>query len=281
MKIIQTVAEMRTARAGVADLGLVPTMGYLHAGHLSLVARAKAEGAAVAVSIFVNPTQFAPSEDLDRYPRDLPRDLGLLEAAGVDFVFTPEAAEIYPPGFDTRIEIGGVTEVLEGAARPGHFAGVATVVAKLFNIVQPTRAYFGQKDAQQSIVIRKLVRDLDMPVEVIVAPTVRETDGVALSSRNSYLGPAERAAAPVIFRALNAARALFDAGERNADVLRQAMRQTIEAEPLMRVDYVSITDPVTLRELAAVEQQALASMAARLGGTRLIDNLVLGAPTPK
>ena len=223
MRVIETVAEFRAARAGVADLGLVPTMGYLHDGHLSLVARAKAECSAVAVSIFVNPTQFGPNEDLARYPRDLPRDLGLLEAAGVDLVFAPQPAEVYPQGFDTVIEVRGVTDVLEGAVRPGHFAGVATVVAKLFNIVQPTRAYFGQKDAQQSVVIRKLVRDLNLPVEVIVAPTVREPDGLALSSRNSYLAPDQRAAAPAIYRALSAARDRFAAGERDAEALREMM----------------------------------------------------------
>jgi pantoate--beta-alanine ligase len=276
MKVIHTVAGMRAARAGVADLGLVPTMGYLHDGHLSLVARAKAESSAVAVSIFVNPSQFGPREDLSRYPRDVPRDLGLLEAAGADMVFVPDAAEMYPAGFDTTIEVGAVTDVLEGAVRPGHFAGVATVVAKLFNIVQPTRAYFGQKDAQQSVVIRKLVRDLDLPVEVVVAQTMREPDGLALSSRNSYLTPEQRAAAPAIFRALSAAQHLFDAGQRDAEALRGAMRRTIAAEPLMQVDYVSVADPLTLRELAAVEGQALASMAVRLGTTRLIDNLVLG-----
>jgi pantoate--beta-alanine ligase len=267
---------MRAARPAAGDLGLVPTMGFLHAGHLSLVERAKAECATVAVSIFVNPTQFGPNEDLSRYPRDLPRDLGMLETAGADLVFTPEPAEIYPPGFDTQILVGGVTGVLEGEVRPGHFAGVATVVAKLFNIVQPTRAYFGQKDAQQSVVIRKLVRDLDLPVEVIVAPTVREPDGLALSSRNSYLTPEQRTAAPAIFRALSAARALFDAGERDADVLRHAMRSTIAAEPLMQLDYASIADRDSLRELHSVEQGALVSMAVRLGATRLIDNLLLG-----
>jgi len=277
MRIIETIAEFRAARAGVADLGLVPTMGYLHDGHLSLAARAKAECSAVAVSIFVNPTQFGPNEDLARYPRDLPRDLGLLEAAGVDLVFAPQPAEVYPPGFDTVIEVRGVTDVLEGAVRPGHFAGVATVVAKLFNIVQPTRAYFGQKDAQQSVVIRKLVRDLNLPVEVIVAPTVREPDGLALSSRNSYLAPDQRAAAPAIYRALSAARDRFAAGERGAEALREAMRAVIAAEPLMSIDYVSVADAETLRELTIVERQALVSMAVRLGATRLIDNLILGA----
>jgi pantoate--beta-alanine ligase len=276
MKVIHTIAEMRAARAGVAGLGLVPTMGYLHDGHLSLVAHAKAQSAAVAVSIFVNPTQFGPDEDLSRYPRDVRRDLGLLETASVELVFVPDAAEMYPPGFDTRIEVGGVTEVLEGAVRPGHFAGVATVVAKLFNIIQPTRAYFGQKDAQQSVVIRKLVRDLKLPVEVIVAPTVREADGLALSSRNSYLTPEQRAAAPVIFQALGAARALFDAGERDAEMLREAMRRTLACEPQIRIDYVSVADAANLQELARVERQALASTAVRLGATRLIDNLVLG-----
>jgi pantoate--beta-alanine ligase len=276
MQVITTVAAFRAARVGLSSVGLVPTMGYLHDGHLSLVARARAECATVAVSIFVNPTQFGPNEDLSRYPRDLARDLELLEAAGVDLVFTPEAAEVYPPGFDTKILVGGVIDVLEGAARPGHFAGVATVVAKLFNIVQPTRAYFGQKDAQQSVVIRKLVRDLDVPVEVIVAPTVRESDGLALSSRNSYLTAAQRAAAPVIYRALSEGRRLFDAGERDAEVLRHAMRTVVEAEPNALIDYVSVADPMTLQELTTVQGEALASMAVRFGGTRLIDNLLLG-----
>ena len=277
MRVIETVPEFRAARVGLGEVGLVPTMGYLHEGHLSLVARANAECAAVAVSIFVNPTQFGPNEDLARYPRDLPRDLGLLEAAGVDLVFAPQPAEVYPPGFDTAIEVRGVTEVLEGAVRPGHFSGVATVVAKLFNIVQPTRAYFGQKDAQQSVVIRKLVRDLNLPVEVVVAPTVREADGLALSSRNSYLAPDQRAAAPAIFRALGAAKALFQAGERDAETLREAMRVVIAAQPLMQIDYVSVADVDTLRELSVVQGQALASMAVRLGTTRLVDNLILGA----
>ncbi|HEY2752373.1 pantoate--beta-alanine ligase [Phenylobacterium sp.] len=280
MQVLNTIAELRAARAGISNLGLVPTMGYLHEGHLSLVARAKAECDAVAVSIFVNPTQFGPNEDLARYPRDLPRDLSLLDAAGADLVFTPEASEIYPPGFDTKVEVSGVTDVLEGAVRPGHFAGVATVVAKLFNIVQPTRAYFGQKDAQQSVVIRKMARDLNLPVEVVVAATVREPDGLALSSRNSYLTPPQRAVAPTIFRALSAARDLFNAGERDAEALREAMRRIITAEPQMQVDYVSVADPTTLHELTTVGRDALASMAVRLGATRLIDNMRLFSRTP-
>jgi pantoate--beta-alanine ligase len=275
MQILRTVAELRAARARLPDLGLVPTMGYLHAGHLSLVARARSECAAVAASIFVNPTQFGPNEDLSRYPRDMPRDLAQLEAAGVDLVFAPEPEEMYPPGFDIWIEVGGVTDVLEGAIRPGHFAGVATVVAKLFNIVQPTRAYFGEKDAQQCVVIRKLVRDLNMPVEVIVAPTVREADGLALSSRNSYLTPEQRAAAPVIFRALSEAKRSFEAGERDAEALRALTLRTIAADPQMQIDYVSAADPDTLRELETLGDRALISVAVRLGATRLIDNLLL------
>jgi pantoate--beta-alanine ligase len=277
MLVLRTVAEMRAARASQSDVGFVPTMGYLHAGHMSLVARAKAECATVAASIFVNPTQFGPNEDLSRYPRDMPRDLALLEAAGVDFVFAPEPPEMYPAGFDLSIAVGGVTGVLEGAVRPGHFAGVATVVAKLFNIVQPTRAYFGQKDAQQSLVIRKLVRDLDMPVEIVVAATVRESDGLALSSRNSYLTPTQRAAAPVIYRALSAAQSLFDAGQRDAESLRDAMRRTLSAEPGLLIDYVSIADPTSLAELTVTDSRVLASVAVRFGATRLIDNLILGA----
>jgi pantoate--beta-alanine ligase len=276
MQVLKTVTAFRAARASIGDLGLVPTMGYLHEGHLSLVARARAENAAVAASIFVNPTQFGPNEDLARYPRDLDRDLRLLEAAGTDLIFAPEPGEMYPPGFDLSIQVGGVTDVLEGAVRPGHFAGVATVVAKLFNIVQPTRAYFGQKDAQQCVVIRKLVRDLDMPVEVIVAPTVREADGLALSSRNSYLTPEQRAAAPVIFQALSEARRRFDAGERDAEVLRHAMGEALSHQAELKVDYISVADPLNLRELATIEQPALASVAVRLGATRLIDNMLLG-----
>jgi len=281
MRVLHTREEMGAARADLRDVGLVPTMGFLHDGHLSLVARARAERASVVATIFVNPTQFGPGEDLARYPRNLERDLALLDAAGVDIVFVPDAAEIYPSGFNTRVEVLGVTDVLEGAIRPGHFSGVATVVTKLFNIIRPNCAYFGQKDAQQSIVIRKLVADLDLPIEVIIAPTVREPDGLALSSRNSYLTPAQRKVAPIIFQALSKAKALFDAGETDAEVLRRAERTVLEAEPDIKIDYISIASAQTLRELMIAEPGALASMAVRLGSTRLIDNLLLGeACTP-
>jgi pantoate--beta-alanine ligase len=276
MLVVSTIAELRAARASFTTLGLVPTMGYLHAGHISLVEQAKAECGAVAVSIFVNPTQFGPNEDLSRYPRDLARDLHMLEEAGADLVFTPEPAEIYPQGFASRIEVGPVAEPLEGASRPGHFAGVATVVAKLFNMVQPTRAYFGQKDAQQTVVIRRMARDLDMPVEVVIAPTVREADGLALSSRNVYLTADQRAAAPVLFQALSLVKVRFEAGERDAHALRTAMREVIATEPGVEIDYVSLADPETLQELDRIEASALVSLAARLGKTRLIDNLLLG-----
>lgn len=277
MKVVRAIAEVRAARPAFDRLGFVPTMGFLHEGHLSLVRRARAEQGAVAASIFVNPTQFAPTDDLSRYPRDLEGDLAKLRDAGADLVFTPGPAEMYPQGFDTRIQVGGVTDMLEGAVRPGHFDGVATVVAKLFNIVQPTAAYFGQKDAQQAVVIRKLVRDLDLPVEIIVADTVREPDGLAMSSRNSYLAARERAAAPVLWRALSAAAAAWSAGERDGDRLRAAMRSVLDAEPMARTDYVSVADPETLQELSAVgEAGALASLAVRIGQTRLIDNLRLG-----
>ncbi len=276
MQVLETIAQVRSVRSGFPTLGLVPTMGFLHEGHLSLVRRARAECGAVAVSIFVNPTQFGPDEDLARYPRDLARDLALLEGEGVDVAFTPEPAEIYPKGFASRIEVEGITAPLEGAARPGHFAGVATVVAKLFNIVQPTCAYFGQKDAQQAVVVRRMAADLDIPVRVVVADTVRKADGLALSSRNVYLTPAERAAAPLLYRGLCRAQALFAAGERDGGVLRASVREVIAIEPRFEIDYVSVADPDTLQELERVDGSALVSLAARLGRTRLIDNIMLG-----
>jgi pantoate--beta-alanine ligase len=252
-------------------------MGYLHAGHISLVDVARRENDLVAVSIFVNPTQFGPNEDLSRYPRDLARDLALLEDAGVDWVFTPMAEEIYPPGFSTYVDVLGVTEPLEGAARPGHFQGVATVVAKLFNLVQPHRAYFGQKDAQQVAAIRQMVRDLNFPLEIVVGETLREPDGLAMSSRNVYLNPQERQAATVLYRALSAARSLWEAGERKGGPLREAMGRVLVAEPLARPDYVSVADTATLQELddSGNAKEALASLAVRIGNTRLIDNFLM------
>ena len=277
MQVLSTIAAMRAARRQVGTLGLVPTMGYLHRGHLALVEQALAECGTAAASIFVNPAQFGPNEDLGRYPRDLERDLHLLEQAGTSLAFVPDAAEIYPPGFDTRIEPGAVAGPLEGAVRPGHFSGVATVVTKLLNIVQPDRAYFGQKDAQQIAVIRRLVRDLDLPVAVVVADTVRDPDGLALSSRNVYLSPEQRAQAPSLRRALLAAQASFATGERDADALRNAVRAALAAEPGVAIDYVSVADPDTMRELHRIDGQALVLLAARLGPTRLIDNVLLSA----
>jgi pantoate--beta-alanine ligase len=278
MQVIETIETFRAARSRYPQLGLVPTMGFLHEGHLSLVRRAKEECGAVAVSIFVNPMQFAASEDFSTYPRNMERDLSLLREMQTDLVFTPTPAIVYPPGHDTGVEVGTVTDVLEGVVRPGHFRGVATVVCKLFNIVQPTKAYFGQKDAQQCVVITKMARDLDMPLEVVVCPTVREADGLAMSSRNSYLEPDERRAAAVLRRALAAAEARFAAGERSGETLRQAMREMLAAEPRGSVEYVSIADPRSLKELGQVPADgALASMAVRIGKTRLIDNVILGS----
>jgi pantoate--beta-alanine ligase len=279
MKVVSTTNEIRSLRATVQNqtVGLVPTMGYLHTGHISLVDMARQQSDMVAVSIFVNPAQFGPNEDFSRYPRDPERDLGMLREAGVDWVFTPSVEEIYPPGYSTYVEVRDVTTRLEGEMRPSHFTGVATVVAKLFNIVQPTRAYFGQKDAQQVVVIKKMVRDLDFPLQIVVGPTMREPDGLAMSSRNVYLNPQERQAALVLFRALNAAKSLWDRGEHRGMPLRQAMTQTLSAEPLARPDYISVAKPDTLQELddTGEAKEALASLAVRIGKTRLIDNMEL------
>ena len=277
MEVVSTIAELREARRALrGSLGFVPTMGYLHEGHISLVRRARAENDHVAASIYVNPLQFGPREDLAAYPRDLPSDLAMLKEAGVDLVFTPTGAEMYPKGFDTVVEVGGVTATLEGALRPGHFKGVATVVAKLFNLVQPDRAYFGQKDAQQCAVIQKMADDLNMPLEVVICPTVRQPDGLAMSSRNTYLSEAERLAAPVIYRALSAAKQRYETGERDAEALRRLVRDLIDTEPLFTsVDYVSVADAGTLQELDRVDAPALLSLAVRLGRTRLIDNILL------
>jgi pantoate--beta-alanine ligase len=251
-------------------------MGYLHDGHLALVRAARRQNRSVVASIFVNPTQFGPGEDFQAYPRDLDRDLAMLEASGVDLVFAPSVEEMYPPGFSTFVDVGPIAERLEGAARPGHFRGVATVVSRLFNLVQPDRAYFGQKDAQQSLVVRKLVRDLGFSIEVVVVPTVREADGLALSSRNVYLSEEEHAEALVLYRGLRAAEAAFRGGERDAETLRSMVRGRVEAEPRVRLEYVSVADAESLDELTRVAGPAILSLAARVGRTRLIDNVVLG-----
>jgi len=275
--IVSTLDELRSARRLLdGKTGLVPTMGYLHEGHLSLVRRARQECDSVVVSIFVNPTQFAPTEDLSSYPRDLERDLRLLSAEGVDLVWTPSAEVMYPSGYQTWVQVEALTEPLEGAMRPGHFRGVTTVVAKLFNAVQPERAYFGQKDAQQAAVIRRMVQDLNFPLEVVICPTVREPDGLAMSSRNTYLDPEQRKAATVLFRALSAARSAYEDGELSGETLRQVMAETINAEPLARLQYVSCADFETLREVDEIEGKTLLSMAVYIGKTRLIDNFILG-----
>jgi pantoate--beta-alanine ligase len=250
-------------------------MGYLHDGHASLVRRARAECRHVAASVFVNPTQFGPGEDLARYPRDLARDQAKLLEAGCDLLFVPEVSEIYPQGFETTVDVGAVASPLEGERRPGHFRGVATVVLKLLGIFAPHRAYFGRKDAQQLAVIRRLVRDLDVPVEVVGCPTLREADGLAMSSRNAYLTPEERRAAPVLFRALSLAKGLWESGQREPQALRAAMLEALHAEPRARVDYASVADPLSFRELAAPAAAALLCLAVFIGKARLIDNLLL------
>ncbi|HEX2906520.1 MAG TPA: pantoate--beta-alanine ligase [Phototrophicaceae bacterium] len=277
MQVVETVAALRAARAQVTvRVGLVPTMGALHAGHLSLVEQARAECDAVMVSIFVNPAQFGPNEDLSRYPRDLPHDFEMLQKAGVDVVFTPIPDEVYPPGFQTWVEVTEVTRGLEGERRPGHFKGVATVVAKLFHQFQPHAAYFGQKDAQQVAVIKRMVRDLDFPLEMVVCPTMREADGLAMSSRNVYLNPEQRQAATVLSRALRAAGKIYDDGIRHPEKLRAEMLTTLQAEPLAEPEYVSAADARTLQELTTPgDAPVLLSMAVRVGTTRLIDNMLL------
>jgi pantoate--beta-alanine ligase len=280
MRVVKTVAEMETLRQSpVVNVGLVPTMGYLHEGHLSLVRQARAENETVIVSIFVNPTQFGPGEDLKRYPRDEERDLTLLREEGVDLVFMPSAEDMYPPGFDEWVEVSGpVVERLEGQHRPGHFRGVTTVVARLFRIVRPDLAYFGQKDAQQLRVIRKMTADLGLPVEVVGMPIVREADGLAMSSRNVYLSAEERERALVLSRALREAEAAFTAGERDAEAIRKSVMARIASEPCVDIDYVSVADDETLEELSGViEGPALVLVAARVGETRLIDNVELVA----
>ena len=251
-------------------------MGALHEGHLTLVSQARAANDHVFVSIFVNPTQFGPNEDFAAYPRDIDRDIALLQAEGVDYVFLPPVEEMYRAGAETVVDVGSITERLEGAFRPGHFRGVATVVLKLLNIVKPTRAYFGKKDAQQLVVIRRLVRDLDVDVEIVPVDTVREPDGLAMSSRNAYLDPTERKAALCLHEALELAREMWTRGARDAGAFRKRMREMIESEELARIDYVSIANPETLEEVDRIQGTVLVSMAVRIGKTRLIDNIVLG-----
>jgi len=276
MRIVRTVADARAARASLGRLGFVPTMGALHAGHMSLVALAAERCDAVAASIFVNPTQFAPHEDLATYPRPIEADLAKLEAADVALVFLPAPETIYPNGFDTRIEVGAIADRLEGAVRPGHFSGVAAAVTKLFHIMGPDIAFFGQKDVQQARVIMQLVRDLDFPVEIAIGPTIREPDGLALSSRNVYLSAAERAEAPALHRGLRAAEEAYAAGTRDAATLRHLIEAPIRRTSGM-IDYVSIADPDTLEEVEAIGHRgAVVSLAVRFGTTRLLDNVILG-----
>ncbi|MFC1846171.1 pantoate--beta-alanine ligase [Chloroflexota bacterium] len=276
MEIANTIARMRALRQDITGtVGFVPTMGYLHQGHLSLVREAKAGNSVAVVSIFVNPSQFGPSEDFDSYPRDIERDLDLLKKENTDIVFIPDSKEIYTRDFNSWVEVAGLTELLEGERRPGHFRGVTTIVAKLFNIVEPTRSYFGQKDAQQAIVIKKMVSDLNMNLEIIVSPTIREHDGLAMSSRNIYLDPEERKAATVLFQSLNLALNMWESGQQDSEKVRLEMIALISKEPLACIDYISIADVGTLKEIIEINDKALVSLAVRIGKTRLIDNLVL------
>ena len=276
MRTVFTLADLRSARLPFSGtVGFVPTMGYLHEGHLALIRRARAECDHVIVSIFVNPTQFGPKEDLAKYPRNLERDFSLIEPY-TDVVWTPSAEIMYPQGYQTWVEVEAVTRPLEGSMRPGHFRGVTTVVAKLFNAVQPHKAYFGQKDAQQVAVIRQMVRDLNFPLQIVVCPTTREEDGLAMSSRNVYLDPEQRKAATVLYRSLSAAKELYEKGERNAEKVKGKMKEVLASEPLAEPQYVSCADYDTLEELDKIKGKALLSMAVYFGKTRLIDNFILG-----
>ena len=276
MKILQTIVEARAWRsAGTGNVGIVPTMGYLHEGHLSLVRASRDRDDVTIATIFVNPTQFGPTEDLSRYPRDEARDLALLEREGIDAVFMPSVEEMYPAGYGTYVIVEGLTQRLEGASRPTHFRGVTTIVAKLLNILQPHRAYFGQKDAQQLAVVRRMVRDLDLPVEIVGMPIVREADGLALSSRNVYLTAEQRVAALVLSRSLGDVRDAYAGGERDAGKLRSLVESAVAAERLAELDYASVADAETLDEIKRLDRPALVSLGVRFGGTRLIDNTVL------
>ena len=275
MEVVSTIAEMRAVRRAMGEVGFVPTLGYLHDGHLSLVRAAKEQNKHTVASIFVNPTQFNDPDDFERYPRDDEGDLTKLAEQGVDLVFMPSASEMYPAGPSASVSVGEIAERLEGEHRPGHFRGVATVVAKLFDIVQPERAYFGRKDAQQLIVIRRMVRDMHLGVEIVAMPTIREADGLAMSSRNVRLSMAERGAALVLSKALRLAAHLYQGGERRGAPIRDELQSLIRSEPLARVDYVSVADVETLQELDSIEGEALVSLAVHIGDVRLIDNITL------
>jgi pantoate--beta-alanine ligase len=270
---VRTREELRAVLAAAPrPIGLVPTMGALHAGHASLISRARAESATVLVSIFVNPRQFNDSSDFDKYPRDEATDVALAGAAGADLVWIPSVEDVYPHGFQTTVGVGALTEPLEGAARPGHFEGVTTVVAILLTLAGAEKAFFGQKDAQQLLVVRRMAGDLGIATEIVSCPIVREPDGLAMSSRNVRLTPPQRAAAPVLRRALLAARTAYEAGSRDGEALRAAMRGVLATEPLAEPEYVSCADPATVLELAAIDEPALLSLAVRFGAVRLIDN---------
>ena len=277
MKVVSTNKQIsRVCREAAKPVGLVPTMGALHAGHLSLVDQARADNGTVVVSIFVNPTQFGDQNDLSQYPRDIESDLALLRQHGVDLVYIPSVQEVYPDGFDTWVNVGSLADKLEGLHRPGHFRGVATVVSKLFNVMRPDRAYFGQKDGQQTVVIQKLAKDLDMGVEIVVMPTIREADGLAMSSRNAQLSADDRKAAPVVYKALCNAYRRWAEGERNADNLKDAAKSVLLTESIIKsIDYVSVASMTTLDEVDLIDGNAILSVAVEIGSVRLIDNMVL------
>lgn len=276
MKQINTINEYNLLFSNLPKpIALVPTMGFLHEGHLSLIREARKSCATLVVSIFVNPTQFSEYEDLDSYPRDLQRDLSLLKAENVDIVFTPKVSEMYDEGFSTWVKVSGITQVLEGKSRPNHFKGVATVLTKLFNIIHPATAYFGQKDAQQAIVIKKLVKDLNYDISIEVLPIIREKSGLALSSRNKYLNEDEKHTATVLYKSLLKARSLKKEGTMESSVILEEMRKIICKEPLVRIDYISINDVNTLEKLKVIGDKALISLAVYVGKTRLIDNIVI------
>jgi len=280
VKTVTKVSDLRNAVAGFRErgqrVGFVPTMGALHAGHLALVGHARRNAGKVVVSVFVNPKQFGPGEDFERYPRDLEADAEKLREEGVDLLFAPAVDEMYPAGFATTVHVAGVSEGMEGARRPGHFDGVATVVARLLGLVLPDVAVFGQKDAQQCAVVMRLVKDLGLPVEVLVAPTVRESDGLAMSSRNAYLSPEERKAAPALFRALLVAQLVHELGEKKPEKVLKSLRLALETEPLLTLDSVDLVDAATMRPVEKIDRPVLLAAAVKLGRTRLIDNVVFG-----